>query len=64
MTLEAITPLITATAQLVMQLVNQINNSLSMNAEEKQRALADLSMQLGQTAAKVANVRLEGTEEA
>lgn len=59
MTLEEATPLITASATLIEQLVMGIINSVHMTSDEKDSALTLLSDSLDATATKVENVRIE-----
>lgn len=59
MTLDEAMPLVSATAQLVEQLVLKILDSAHMTDEEKQKAIDLLGAQLDATADKVENVRFD-----
>lgn len=59
MTLDEATPLISASAQLIIQLVTQIMQSVHMTDEEKDQAIEKLAELIEQTANKVENVRIQ-----
>lgn len=64
MNLESAMPLISAVGQLIAQLVLSIKDSVHMNAEQKEEALAKLSADLDITVAAVKSVRFDAIKKA